>query len=222
MRLDELAVRARALATGRRAVLGIAGPPGAGKSTLVEALLAALRPVPPPGLPDRDWVAHLPMDGFHLADVALDRLGRRDRKGAPDTFDTAGYVAMLRRLRAEPPEDPLWAPGFSRDLEQPLAGAVAVPAAARLVLTEGNYLLLDGPWAPVRALLDEVWFVDPDGGDPVGGDPVGGCRRDRLLARHLRWGKSPTQARDWVARVDDPNAALVAATRHRAHLVVRG
>ncbi|MBN9097690.1 MULTISPECIES: nucleoside/nucleotide kinase family protein [unclassified Pseudonocardia] len=201
MTLDDLVARARALASGPgRAVLGITGSPGAGKSTLAEALLGELGP----------GVAHVPMDGFHLADVALTALGRRDAKGAPDTFDVGGYVALLRRLRADG-EDVIYAPAFERDLEQPLAGAIAVPRAARLVLTEGNYLLLDsGGWAQVRPLLDEVWFCAPDEG----------LRLARLTARHVAFGKDPDHAVSWVASVDAPNAELVDATRGRADLVV--
>ncbi len=201
MTIDDLVTRARALAAGRgRAVLGITGSPGAGKSTLAEALLAELG----------TGVAHVPMDGFHLADVALTALGRRDAKGAPDTFDVGGYVALLRRIHTDA-EDVIYAPAFERDLEQPLAGAIAVPRSARLVLTEGNYLLLEaGGWAQVRPLLDEVWFCDPD--------PA--LRLARLTARHVAFGKDPGHAESWVESVDAPNAELVEATRGRADLVV--
>ncbi len=152
---DDLFARARRLPRdGRRAILGIAGPPGSGKSTLAAHLVRELNGTGEP------WVAHVPMDGFHLADAELDRLGRRDRKGAPDTFDAAGYAALLERLREERTEtdgDIVYAPGFERVLEQPVAGALPVPPAARLVVTEGNYLLLDsGAWARVRPRLDEV------------------------------------------------------------------
>jgi pantothenate kinase len=151
------------------------------------------------------------MDGFHLADVTLDTLALRDRKGAAETFDADGYAALLRRL-GEPGERPVYAPGFERDLEQPLAAAVVVPAGARLVLTEGNYLLLDtGSWVAVREALDEVWFCVAEHG----------VRRERLVARHVAFGKTPDEAREWVERVDEPNAALVDATRSRADLVVR-
>ena len=210
--LPELVARARALpAPGRRALLGVVGSPGSGKSTLTEALLAALRADPPPGA-GPDWVAHVPMDGFHLADVELERLGRRRAKGAPDTFDAGGYVALLARLRAADPADPVvYAPAFERTLEQPVAGAIPVPAAARLVLTEGNYLLLgSGRWPAVRALLDEAWFC------ALRDD----LRLERLLARHVRFGKAPDFARSWVASVDEPNAVLIEATRERADLVV--
>ena len=213
----ELVARARALAApGRRALLGVVGSPGSGKSTLTETLLAALRADPPPG-EGPDWVAHVPMDGYHLADVELERLGRRQAKGAPDTFDAGGYVALLARLRAweggtrDPADAVVYAPAFERTLEQPLAGAIPVPAAARLVLTEGNYLLLDsGRWPAVAPLLDEVWFCALR-------DDV---RLERLLARHVAFGKPPDVARAWVASVDQPNAALIEATRGRADLVV--
>jgi pantothenate kinase len=181
-----------------RAVLGITGPPGAGKSTLTSALLAELGPD----------VGHLPMDGFHLADAQLDRLGLRDRKGAPETFDVDGYVAALRRLH-DAPDRTLYLPGFERDLEQPIAAAIAIPPSARLVITEGNYLLLpDGGWEHVRPLLAEVWFVEVD-------DDV---RRERLVRRHEQFGKSPDAAREWVERSDEANARLVAATRDSADL----
>ncbi|MDK1346685.1 nucleoside/nucleotide kinase family protein [Streptomyces sp. 378] len=203
---DDLVHRARALPRGgRRAILGIAGSPGSGKSTLAEHLVRELHGTGAP------WVAHVPMDGFHLADAELERLGRRDRKGAPDTFDAAGYAALLRRLRDEPGDDVVYAPGFERVLEQPVAGAIPVPAAARLVITEGNYLLLDtGAWSRVRPLLDEVWFCEPPEHE----------RTRRLVARHERFGKTHEEAVAWVSRSDARNAELVAATRGRADLVV--
>lgn len=203
---DDLLSRARSLPRGgRRAILGIAGSPGAGKSTLAGQLVRELNAAGEP------WAAHVPMDGFHLADAELGRLGRRDRKGAPDTFDAAGYAALLERLREEAYDDVVYAPGFERTLEQPLAGAVPVPAAARLVVTEGNYLLLDtGAWARVRARLDEVWFCALDEEERV----------RRLIARHEEFGKSHEEAVAWVERSDRRNAELVASTRGRADLVV--
>ncbi len=205
---DDLLARARSLPRdGRRAVLGITGSPGAGKTTLAEYLVRELNGAGDP------WVAHVPMDGFHLADVELDRLGRRDRKGAPDTFDAAGYAALLRRLREETDGGIVYAPGFERVLEQPIAGAVPVEPSARLVVTEGNYLLLDtGAWARVRPQLDEVWFCEA-------GEPE---RIRRLIARHEEFGKPHDRAVAWVLGSDQRNAELVAATRDRADLVVPG
>ena len=205
--LSELVDRAAGLlARPGRVVLGITGSPGAGKSTLTDLLLTSLRADLGP-----DSVGHLPMDGFHLADVQLDRLGTRDRKGAPDTFDVDGYVATLQRLH-DRPDRTLFVPCFERDLEQPVAAAIAVEPSMRLVITEGNYLLLpDGGWERVRPLLAETWFVevDPD------------VRRDRLVRRHEQFGKSPAAARAWVERSDEANAALVGATRDAADVVVR-
>ncbi|WP_141208406.1 nucleoside/nucleotide kinase family protein [Streptomyces griseorubiginosus] len=199
---DDLVIRARSLAQDDgRALLGIAGSPGSGKTTLAERLVRALNASGEP------WVAHVPMDGFHLADVELDRLGLRDRKGAPETFDAAGYAALLRRLREEPDGSVVYAPGFERVLEQPIAGAVPVLPTARLIVTEGNYLLL---WPRVRSQLDEVWFCEPDEEE----------RLRRLIARHEEFGKPHAEAVAWVLRSDQPNAELVAATRDLADLVV--
>lgn len=201
-----LVARARELSGGgRRAVLGIAGPPAAGKTTLAGELVTALAAAPPPGL-GPDWVAHVPMDGFHLADVELDRLGLRDRKGAPETFDSWGYAALLRRL-LDDQDEMIYAPGFERVLEQPIAGAIGVPRTARLIVTEGNYLLL---WEPVRQLLSEVWYTDLERGE----------RLRRLIDRHVRFGKSPDAAVAWATGTDERNAEVIAATRSRADLVV--
>jgi pantothenate kinase len=150
------------------------------------------------------------MDGFHLDDAVLRALGRHDRKGAPDTFDAEGYVALLRRL-SERTDAVVYAPEFRRELELAAAGAIAVPREVPLVVTEGNYLLHDGAFAPVRALLTEVWYVDVD--------PE--VRRARLVARHEAHGRSPDAARRWVETTDEPNARLVEQTRDAADLVVR-
>jgi pantothenate kinase len=183
-----------------RALLGIAGVPGAGKSTLAQRVVTALGP----------GAAWVPMDGFHLADAALDRLGLGSRKGAPESFDSWGYLALLRRLATET-DHPVYAPDFERTLEQPIAGSIAVDPAVRLVVTEGNYLLLDQPpWPAIRAALTEVWYVEAD--------PT--VRLERLVARHVAFGKSPGEARDWVAAVDEPNARLVERGRPAADLVV--
>ena len=198
---DHALERARRLAAAPgRVVLGITGMPGAGKSALADALTDALAPA----------AAGVPMDGFHLAARELERLGRAGRKGAPDTFDAAGYVALLRRLRAAEAET-VYAPRFHRELEEPVAGSIAVPPSVPLVVTEGNYLLMDGDWAPVRELLDETWYVQvPEW-----------ARLERLVARHVGFGKSRDEARRWTLGSDQANAELVAATAHRADVLVR-
>jgi pantothenate kinase len=204
--LDQLVAAAVALVGDRRRVLlGVAGAPGAGKSTLADALVAGVA-----GHQGVDWVAHVPMDGFHLADIQLDRLGARGRKGAPDTFDVDGYAHLLRRLVTEP-DRPVYAPGFERTLEQPIAAAVVVPPTARLVVTEGNYLLLPEPrWEAARALLAQVWYVTGDNE----------LRRTRLIDRHIAFGKGPDAAARWVRDTDDANADLVMATAGRADRIV--
>ena len=194
--------RARLLARGgRRTILGIAGPPGGGKSTVARMVVAELGEV----------ATLVPMDGFHLAQAELVRIGRRDRMGAPDTFDAGGYVALLRRLRDQA-EDVVYAPEFRREIEEPVAGAIAVSRSVPLVVTEGNYLLLaDGDWARVRPLLDETWYVDSDEATRV----------EWLIQRHVDFGKAPEAARAWVLGSDQANAELVSATRDRADVVVR-
>lgn len=190
------------LRPGQRYMLGLAGAPGAGKSTVAQRLVDAM--------PGRAVV--VPMDGYHLANSELARLGRSGRKGAPDTFDSAGYVAMLARLRRRPAGEVVYAPEYRREIEEAVAGAIGVAPEVELVITEGNYLLLEqGHWAGVRAQLDAVWYVDIDAGS----------RRERLAARHVRYGRTAEQARAWVLGTDEPNAVLVEASRARADLILR-
>jgi pantothenate kinase len=192
-RLDAL------LAGGGRRLLGILGPPGSGKSTLAARIG---RWAGPAG-------AVVPMDGFHLAQTELERLGRASRKGAPDTFDVAGFVALLGRLRSA--ASTVYVPEYRRELHNAVAGAIPVPASVRLVVVEGNYLLLEAAgFGPVAGLLDETWYLAGDDG----------LRRDRLLARHVQSGKDPVAARAWVTGSDEQNARQVAATAARADLVL--
>jgi pantothenate kinase len=198
----QLAERARRLvADGSRRILGITGAPGAGKSTLCAALLEALGE-------DAQLVG---MDGFHLANQELARLGRSERKGAPDTFDVDGYVALLRRLRVQG-DEPIYGPVFDRGLEESIGSAVPVDPRTRLVITEGNYLLLaDDGWGQVRGCLDEAWYLDIDAS----------LRGDRLVRRRQLFGHSLAESQSWVAAVDQRNAAVVESTRGTADLVVR-
>ena len=186
-------------ASGGRRLLGLVGPPGAGKSTLSAVLAERVG--------ERMVVAG--MDGFHLANAELIRLGRRDRKGAPDTFDVDGYVTLLRRLREQ--QHPLYAPLFDRDLEESIGSAVRVEPEVPLVVTEGNYLLFDEHgWDGVRPQLDEVWYLQVDEVE----------RRRRLVHRRLGHGDNPDHAEQWVHTVDEANAVRVAATRALADRIV--
>ncbi|MET3133899.1 pantothenate kinase [Oxalobacteraceae bacterium GrIS 1.11] len=189
------------LADGKRKILGIVGAPGAGKSSFAQALHLAF--------PDISQI--VPMDGFHLANTELARLGRPQRKGAPDTFDSAGYDALLRRLRRQGADEMIYAPEFRRDIDEAIAGAIPVFPHSQLIITEGNYLLLQQDhWQDVAALLDQCWYLDVDDA----------LRTERLLRRHERYGRTPREALDWVAATDAPNAQLIKATRARADLVL--
>ncbi len=200
--IDELIAAARSrLVPGSRQLLGIAGAPGSGKSTLAAILASAL---------GAD-AALVGMDAFHLADAELRRLGRHDRKGAADTFDAAGYLNLLQRLRDR--TDPVvYAPVFERSLEAAIAGAQPVAREVPLIITEGNYLLVDDQdWAPARALLDECWFIESDER----------LRLSRLTSRHRAYGRSAEQAELRACGSDQRNAELVGRTRHRADRVIR-
>ncbi|WP_211161148.1 nucleoside/nucleotide kinase family protein [Microcella alkalica] len=190
-----------ATAASGRVLVGIAGAPGAGKSTVATALAARL-----PG------AVVLPMDGFHLPQARLVELGRRDRMGAPDTFDAAAFVALLRRLRdAASAGSTVLAPGFDRTVEEPVPDEVALPPQRPIVIVEGNYLLLerDG-WGPVADLLDlAVGLVVDDA-----------VRRERLIARHIAFGKSPDAAAAWALGPDERNAVAIAATLQRADVLL--
>ncbi|MGM8849180.1 nucleoside/nucleotide kinase family protein [Salinicola halophyticus] len=191
-------VARRLIDSPERRLLGLVGAPGSGKSTLSAALLSALG--------DRAQV--VPMDGFHLSNRQLVALGREQRKGAPDTFDAFGYRDLLLRLRTTHDESEIvYAPGFYREIEEPIAASIAVPPVTSLIITEGNYLLLeDEPWPQVRETLDEVWFLDVDRE----------LREERLVARHRQFGRTQQQALDWVRTTDAPNAERIQAVAANA------
>ncbi len=199
---DELLARARELiARPGRALLGIAGAPASGKSTLAEQLVAALG----------DDAVLVPMDGFHLDDAVLRRHDSWGRKGAIDTFDDAGFAELLHRLRAA--DGTVYAPRFDRALEASIGGAIEVTPDVPLVVTEGNYLLAEtGAWPRARAALDEVWFlrIDP------------ALRRQRLIERHMRFGRGPEEARARADGTDETNARLIESTAPRADRIVDG
>jgi pantothenate kinase len=177
-------------------MLGIAGPPGSGKSARVGALVELLGPC----------AALVAMDGFHIADAVLGAAGLRERKGAPDTFDATGFVVMLERLRIG--GETVYAPRFERSIEDSIAAAIAVPPSTELIVTEGNYLL---HWPQARAVLDEVWYLDPPQA----------LRHERLIARHVAFGRTPSEARGFALGSDERNAELIHAGLGRADLVLR-
>lgn len=196
----------RAASGSPRFLLGIAGSPGSGKTTLAAALVAELNTRRP------GTAAAMPMDGFHLANATLDRLGRHEHKGAIDTFDGWGFLALLQRVRAETGLT-VFAPSFHREVDEGIAGEIAIEPEARVVVVEGNYLLVDdGPWARVRDALDEAWFCETPAA----------TREARLVERHTRHGRTVEAATAWAREVDGVNAALIEATRGRADLVVSG
>ncbi|WP_344630852.1 nucleoside/nucleotide kinase family protein [Streptomyces glaucosporus] len=201
MRTGELAESAWELTSrrkGARAVLGLAGPPGAGKSTLAQALVEGLRRRHGPLA-----AAYVPLDGFHLSNAQLERLGLVSRKGSPPTFDVRGYAALLRRLVAEGDHD-IYVPDFDRTLDEPVAARHVVRPGTALVVTEGNYLACELPgWSEAREAMDELWYVEADREEI----------RRRLLERQLAAGRTPGEAREWVWANDLPNAEVVEASR---------
>ncbi|WP_431957361.1 nucleoside/nucleotide kinase family protein [Nocardia lijiangensis] len=189
----------------QRYVLGIAGPPGAGKSTLSVLLRDTF--VTKVGGPAAEIA---PMDGYHFSNARLSAAGQLARKGEPDTFDVVAFVDNLRHLRDTPRGTPVPWPTFDRATDEPTpAGVVFVNQW--VAITEGNYLLLDGDWSAVREKLDECWYLDADRD----------VLEQRLLERHVRGGKSAEAARIKVVDSDLRNADLVGATRERADLVLR-
>ncbi|MFD9594418.1 nucleoside/nucleotide kinase family protein [Kitasatospora sp. NPDC059973] len=190
-----------------RAILGLAGPPGAGKSTLARYLVAEVERREGPGS-----AAYLPLDGFHLSAAQLDRLGLTHRKGAPATFDAHGYVALLRRVAADRFQ-PIYVPDFDRRLDEPVAARHVVPPQARLVVTEGNYLAAaEHPWPDARRLMRELWYVDTEDS----------LREERLVERHRAGGRDEATARQWVTGNDHPNGEYVKAGRSLCTRTVPG
>lgn len=210
---DTLVERALGVAAGgQRVILGITGSPGAGKTTLALALVARVNELARKRALGETFSVHLPMDGYHLANATLDHLGIRDRKGAIETFDGGGYVALLRRLLEET-NHTVYAPEFDRRVDEGVTGHIAVEPGVRLVVTEGNYLLVDEePWSQIRQIAAEVWYCDASETE----------RTRRLVDRHTLFGRTPEAAAEWARTVDGTNAILVESTRPRADLKVSG
>ncbi|WP_034093683.1 hypothetical protein [Streptacidiphilus albus] len=198
---------ARLLDRPGRRLLGLCGPPAAGKSTLARACVDEINL-----RLGTDTAAYLPLDGFHLSEIQLERLGLTHRKGSPPSFDVHGYVALLNRLIGEPlPSHPVYLPDYDRMLHEPVAARHVVAPGVRLVVTEGNYLALDAPgWREAAALLDELWYVDaPDE-----------LRETRLRERHSGNGSSTERTRRRIEVNDRPNGELIKASRGRAGRIV--
>jgi len=187
--------------TDVRVIIGLVGKPGAGKSTLSSYLLKKL---------PKETTALVPMDGFHLSNYQLTLLGRIDRKGAPDTFDANGYADLLHRIRTNPMED-IYFPIFHREMEESIAAEGVIHPYTSLIITEGNYLLLEGDgWSQVAEALTESWFIDVDHDK----------RMSRLVARHIKFGKTPVEAHAWAHGTDAHNAELIETTRAKADVII--
>ena len=201
--LEAALERAVSLSEGARGrvIIGVIGKPGAGKSTLSNYLLKHL---------PKETTALVPMDGYHLSNAQLKTLNRSDRKGAPDTFDAGGYLDLLQRIKTNV-ESEIYFPIFHREIEESIAAEGVVHPHTTLVLTEGNYLLLESDgWRQVAETLTESWFVDVDNDR----------RMARLVARHMKFGKSSEAAHLWAHGTDEHNAQLVESTRSKADVII--
>ena len=187
--------------SSERVLIGIIGKPGAGKSTLSKYLMSKL---------SKELVTVVPMDGYHLSNKVLKDLKRADRKGAPDTFDVAGFVSLVKRIRSEQTQS-IYYPIFDRAIEESIAAQGVVTSATKVVIIEGNYLLHDeGGWEVINDLLDESWMVDVDDDKRI----------SRLISRHIAYGKDPEAAKAWAKGTDEVNAKLIERGRTRADYVV--
>ena len=188
-----------------RRIIAIAGAPGSGKSTLSETLKAALNAARP-GCADI-----LMMDGYHFDDIVLNARGHRPRKGAPHTFDVDGFRVMLERLRRDDGRD-VAVPVFDRSIEIARAGGRILAASTRIVLAEGNYLLLDQPeWRDLAPLFDLTVAVEADEAELV----------KRLTARWQGFDYEQAAIMTKLEGNDLPNVRLVITGSRPADVVVR-
>jgi pantothenate kinase len=184
-----------------RSIIGIVGKPGAGKSTVVSEIEKRF---------DSSQVSVIPMDGYHLSNEELIALGRRDRKGAPDTFDTQSFISLITKVKNSPDFEHRF-PIFHREMEASIENEGSVPSSAKVIVVEGNYLFSEEHnWQGVFPLLDHTWFIQID-------DEV---RIERLIARHIRFGKTPEAAENWSRGSDEANARFIELTAHRASNVI--
>lgn len=182
-------------------LLGVVGKPGVGKSTFTQNMLDVLK---------SDRVVVVPMDGFHLSNEELVKVGKRERKGAPDTFDVQAFVELLKLLRKREGKEVIF-PTFERESETSIPGGGRILPSATLVVVEGNYLLHpDDGWGEVKSYFDETWYLELNEN----------VRKSRLINRHIFFGKSPIAAAAWVENSDEKNALLVAASRTLADVAV--
>jgi len=185
-----------------RSIIGIVGKPGAGKSTIVLEIEKRFQP---------NEVAIIPMDGYHLSNEALIALGRRDRKGAPDTFDTQSFISLITEVKSSPQVDHHF-PIFHREIEASIEDEGIVPSLAKVIVIEGNYLFSDEHnWSEVFALLDHTWFIEID-------EEI---RMQRLITRHIKYGKTPEEAEEWSRGSDEANARFIALTKDRAENIIK-
>lgn len=191
---------------GERVIVGFAGAPGSGKSTLAAQVCRELG----------NQAALVPLDGWHLSSDLTAKLGAGDQRGAPHTFDVAGFIVLLRRIRAQSDfgDGPtIYAPDFRREIEEPVAGSIAIDVSTPVIVVEGNYLLLDcAMWREIHPLLDLSYYVHLDDEE----------RQRRLIDRHIRFGKSPEDAKRWVLGTDERNARLIDHLRLPATRVIQG
>jgi pantothenate kinase len=174
-----------------RYIVAIAGPPGSGKTTIADHLCNHLKAA-------GETAVVVPMDGYHLDNIVLDARGHRARKGAPHTFDAAGFVSLVKRIRACEPEIAI--PVFDRSIDLARAGAEIISADTKFILVEGLYLLLKrDPWAQLHALYDDSIFLEVTLEET----------ERRLINRWEALGKDAAFARNWMAGNDLPNAQTV-------------